>query len=119
MFVGETDTTSATLEWLMVELIKHPNVMKRVQEEVRRVVGKKSKIDVNDINQMDYLKCIFKETLRLHPPVPLSVPRETSSSVKFGGYDIPQKTSTSQYMDDPKGPYTMGKAKRVPPGEIQ
>ncbi|KAE8009552.1 hypothetical protein FH972_005983 [Carpinus fangiana] len=92
MFVGGTDTTSTTLEWLMAELIKHPNVMKRAQEEVRRVVGKKSKIDVNDINQMHYLKCILKETLRLHPPVPLSVPRETSTSVKFRGYDIPQKT---------------------------
>ncbi|XP_062178170.1 cytochrome P450 71A1-like [Alnus glutinosa] len=92
MFVGGSDNTSTTLEWLMAELIKHPNIMKRAQEEVRMVVGKKSKIDVNDINQMDYLKCIIKETLRLHPPVPLSVPRETSASVKFGGYDIPQKT---------------------------
>ncbi|XP_059443423.1 cytochrome P450 71A1-like [Corylus avellana] len=92
MFVGGSDTTSTTLEWLMAELIKNPNIMKRAQEEVRRVVGKKSKIDVNDINQMDYLKCILKETLRLHPPAPLSAPRETSASVKFGGYDIPPKT---------------------------
>ncbi|XP_059444313.1 cytochrome P450 71A1-like [Corylus avellana] len=92
MFVGGTETTSTTLEWLMAELIRNPNIMKRAQEEVRRVVRKKSKIDVNDINQMDYLKCIIKETLRLHPPGPLSVPRETSASVKIGGYDIPPKT---------------------------
>ncbi|KAK7851401.1 psoralen synthase [Quercus suber] len=64
----------------------------RAQEEVRRIVGKKSKIVVNDITQMDYLKCVIKETLRLHPPIPLMVPRETSTSVKFGGYDIPPKT---------------------------
>jgi cytochrome P450 len=64
MFVGGTDTTSAALEWLMAELIKNPCVMKKAQEEVRRVVGKKSKIDVNDINKMDYLKCVIKETLR-------------------------------------------------------
>ncbi|KAK7850566.1 cytochrome p450 71a1 [Quercus suber] len=67
-------------------------ILVRAQEEVRRIVGKKSKIDVNDITQMDYLKCVIKETLRLHPPVPLMVPRETSTSVKFGGYDIPPKT---------------------------
>jgi cytochrome P450 len=88
MFVGGTETTSTTLEWLMAELIKNPNIMKKTQEEVRRVVGKKPKIDENDINQMDYLKRVLKETLR----VPLLVPRETSTNVKFEGYDIPQKT---------------------------
>ena len=66
--------------------------MKRAQAEVRKVVGQRSKIDANDTNQMDYLKCIFKETLRLHPPAPLSLPRETTESVKFKGYDILPKT---------------------------
>ena len=92
MFVGGSDTTSTTLEWVMAELIRNPSIMKRAQEEVRRVVINNSKIDVNDINQMDYLKCILKESLRLHPPVPLSVPQEISKSLKFGGYDILPKT---------------------------
>jgi cytochrome P450 len=83
MFVGGTETTSTTLEWLMAELIKNSNIMKKAQEEVRRVVGKKPKIDENDINQMDYLKRVLKETLRVHPPAPLLVPRETSANVKF------------------------------------
>ncbi|KAG6635070.1 hypothetical protein CIPAW_11G017600 [Carya illinoinensis] len=92
MFLGGSETSSTTLEWLMAELIKNPNIMKRAQEDVRRVVGNKLKIDENDIGQMCYLKCVLKETLRLHPPAPLLLPRETSSSVKLGGYDIPPKT---------------------------
>ncbi|KAB1217259.1 Cytochrome P450 71A1 [Morella rubra] len=92
MFVAGIDTTSTALEWAMAELIKNPNIMKRAQEEVRGAVGNKSKIDVHDINRMDYLKCIINETLRLHPPLPLLLPRETSASVRFGGYDIPAKT---------------------------
>ncbi|KAG2678727.1 hypothetical protein I3760_11G016600 [Carya illinoinensis] len=92
MFVGGSETSSTTLEWLMSELIKNPNIMKRAQEEVRRVVGNKLKIDENDINQMGYLKCIIKETLRLHPALPFLIPRETSARVKFGGFDIPPET---------------------------
>ncbi|XP_031266080.1 cytochrome P450 71A1-like [Pistacia vera] len=92
MFVGGTDTTATTIEWAMAELIKNPNIMKKAQQEVRSVVGKKSRIDVKDINQMDYLKCIIKETMRLHPPAPFLVPRETSASAKLGGYDIPPRT---------------------------
>ncbi|KAE8684023.1 FUS3-complementing protein 2 isoform 1 [Hibiscus syriacus] len=89
MFVGGTDTTSTTLEWAMAELMKNQNVMKKLQKEIRTVVGNKAKVDMNDINQMDYLKCVIKETLRLHPAVPLLVPRETTSMVNLGGYDIP------------------------------
>ena len=92
MFIGGGDSTSTTLEWVMAELIKNPSIMRRVQEEIRSVVGNKSKIDVVDISQMDYMKCITKESLRLHTPLTLSAPRETSESVKFGGYDIPAKT---------------------------
>ncbi|XP_062115448.1 phenylacetaldehyde oxime monooxygenase CYP71AN24-like [Humulus lupulus] len=92
LFVGASDTTSTALEWLMAELVKNPRVMKKAQEEVRRVVGNKSEIDMNDINQMDYLKCVVKENLRLHPPLPLSLPRKTLSSVKLGGYDIQENT---------------------------
>ncbi|XP_061349591.1 phenylacetaldehyde oxime monooxygenase CYP71AN24-like isoform X2 [Gastrolobium bilobum] len=92
MYVAGSDTTSTNLEWAFAELVKNPNTMKKVQQEVRRVVGKKSKVDENDVNQMNYLKCVIKETLRLHPPVPLLIPRETISSVKLKGYDIPPKT---------------------------
>ncbi|CAL0305125.1 unnamed protein product [Lupinus luteus] len=92
MFIGGSDTTSTALEWTFAELIKNPNIMKRAQEEVKRVVGRKSKVDEDDINQMSYLKCVIKESLRLHPPVPLLVPRKTASNVKLKDYEIPPKT---------------------------
>ncbi|KAH7528357.1 phenylacetaldehyde oxime monooxygenase CYP71AN24 [Ziziphus jujuba] len=92
MFVGGSHTTSTSLEWLMAELVKNPKVMKKAQEEVRKVVGKKPKVEMEDINQMEYLKCVIKENARLHPPVPLLVPRETTSKIEMGGYHIPAKT---------------------------
>lgn len=91
--MGGTDTTSTTMEWVMAELLKDPKLMRKAQEEVRRIVGKKLNVDVADVDQMNYLKCIIKEALRLHPPAPLLVPRETSANVELGGYEIPSKTT--------------------------
>ncbi|XP_026412330.1 cytochrome P450 71A1-like [Papaver somniferum] len=90
MFIGGTGRTSTTLTWAMSELIKKPTLKKKAQDEVRGVIGKKIKVDEDDINQMKYLRCIIKETLRLHPPVPLLIPRENFTSTKIKGYDIPQ-----------------------------
>lgn len=92
MFAGASDTTSTLLEWTFAELMKNPSTMKKAQEEIRRVVGHKLKVDENDMNQMNCLKCVVKEALRLHPPAPLLTPRETLSDVKVKGFDIPSKT---------------------------
>ncbi|XP_020538525.1 cytochrome P450 71A1 [Jatropha curcas] len=91
MFVAGVDTTAATMEFMMAELIKNPRIMKKAQEEIRRVVGNsKSNITVSDINQMEYLKCVMKETLRFHASG--AIARQTSANVKLKGYDIPAKT---------------------------
>ncbi|GMJ00320.1 cytochrome P450, family 71, subfamily A, polypeptide 25 [Hibiscus trionum] len=92
MFVAGTESVSTATEWAMAELMRHPNTMKKVQEEVRKVVGKKPKIDAEDMNEMEYLRCVIKETFRLHPPAPLMSPRQTSTGVTLGGYHIPPKT---------------------------
>ncbi|KAE8683234.1 FUS3-complementing protein 2 isoform 1 [Hibiscus syriacus] len=92
MFVGGTDTSATATEWIMAELLKHPNAMEKVQQEVRNVVGNKSKVDQDDITKMEYLKCVVKETLRLHPPV-VFVPRKTSASIKLEGFDVPSDTT--------------------------
>ncbi|KAL6177531.1 hypothetical protein ACLB2K_049057 [Fragaria x ananassa] len=92
MYLAGSDTTSSTMEWLMAELGRNPSVMEKVQDEIRRVVGKKARVDVNDITKMHYFKCVLQETLRLHPAAPLLVPRETTEDVGLGGYHIPAKT---------------------------
>jgi cytochrome P450 len=92
MIVGGIETTSTTIEWAMAELMRNPNTRKKVQEEIRRVVGKKPNIEMEDIKQIKYLNYIIKETLRLHPAAPLLLPRETSETVTLGGYHIPAKT---------------------------
>ena len=63
MFSGGLETTSTTLEWAMSELLRHPNVMKRLQEEIESVVGQHGKVKESDLATMKYLHCLVKETL--------------------------------------------------------
>ncbi|KAK9726678.1 hypothetical protein RND81_05G230000 [Saponaria officinalis] len=92
MFSAGTDTSSATLVWMMTELMKNPSIMKIAQDEVRQVVKGKQRVEESDLPKLSYLKLIIKETFRLHPPAPLLVPRESVDSRKFGEYEIPTKT---------------------------
>ncbi|KAK9123647.1 hypothetical protein Sjap_013249 [Stephania japonica] len=86
MFVGGTETSTKVVEWAMSELIRNPKISKKAQEEVRRVVREKGKLklDEEDIQEMDYLKCVIKEALRLHPPAPI-LERESYQSVNIKG----------------------------------
>lgn len=88
MFAAGTDTSYAVLEWAMSELLRNPRVMKKVQNEVRGIARGKTRIAETDLQEMHYLKALIKETLRLYPPIPLLIPRESTQDVKIKGYDI-------------------------------
>ncbi|XP_059623761.1 3-beta-hydroxylase-like [Cornus florida] len=88
MFVGGTDTSSAVIEWEMTELLRHPKVMKKLQNEVRGIAKGKDDITEDDLEKMHYLKAVIRESMRLHAPVPFLMPREAIQDVNVMGYDI-------------------------------
>ncbi|XP_024029892.1 cytochrome P450 71D9 isoform X2 [Morus notabilis] len=92
VFSAGSETSATAVDWAMVEMIKNPKVMKKAQNEVRQVFSRKGSVDETVLSEMKYLKCIVKETLRLHPPAPLLVPRECREKCEINGYEIPAKT---------------------------
>jgi cytochrome P450 len=92
MFAAGSETSSTVVLWAISEMIKNPKVMEAAQVEVRRVYDKKGCVDETELHQLIYLKNVIKETLRLHPSVPLLVPRESREKCQINGYEIPAKT---------------------------
>ncbi|XP_011070677.1 cytochrome P450 76C4-like [Sesamum indicum] len=89
---GGTDTTAATIEWAMAELLNNPKAMENVQNELSEMVGMNTEVEEFHIPKLKYLEAVLKETMRLHPTIPLSVPRSPTQTSIVGGYTIPKRT---------------------------
>ncbi|CAN1329208.1 Desmethyl-deoxy-podophyllotoxin synthase [Linum perenne] len=93
MYLGGSETASTTVEWTMSEIINNQRVLRTVQEEVRQVFKETGKVEEARLDELKYLDMVISESLRLHPPVPLLVPRENTKKVELeNGYEIPAKT---------------------------
>ncbi|KAL9830133.1 Cytochrome P450 71B22 [Arabidopsis thaliana] len=93
VFLAGVNAGAITMIWALTELTRHPRVMKKLQQEIREILGdNKEKITEQDLEKVHYLKLVIQETFRLHPPAPLLLPRETMSDVKIQGYNIPKNT---------------------------
>ncbi len=93
LFTAGTDTSSSTVEWAIAELIRHPKMMAQAQEELDAVVGRDRLVTELDLAQLTYLQALIKETFRLHPSTPLSLPRMAAESCEINGYHIPKNAT--------------------------
>jgi cytochrome P450 len=89
-FAAGVDTTYITLNWAMAELIKNTDTMKKLQDEVRGIVKPNDILKL--LTKIEYLKAVIKEILRLHPPAPLLVPRQSMEECEIEGFTIPKGT---------------------------
>ncbi|CAN4127552.1 unnamed protein product [Withania somnifera] len=79
MVIGGTDTTSKMVEFAMAEIMNKPDILRKLQEELETVVGKDNIVEA-----------VMKETLRIHPVLPLLVPHCPSETGTVGGYTVPK-----------------------------
>lgn len=88
MFAGH-DTSTSTLTFMLHELARHPDVVRRLREEQDRVLGGASPTAQQLEKEMPYLDMVLDEVLRLYPPAWIG-PRRAVREFEFGGYTVPR-----------------------------
>ncbi|KQK14541.1 hypothetical protein BRADI_1g17130v3 [Brachypodium distachyon] len=86
---GAADTTLTAVEWIMAELVNHPDMQSKVYEEVNRA----DRLELDDDQSMPYLKAVVLEGLRLHPPTNILIPHAAyGDGAEIDGYAVPKGT---------------------------
>uniref|UniRef100_A0A1B0CSB4 Cytochrome n=1 Tax=Lutzomyia longipalpis TaxID=7200 RepID=A0A1B0CSB4_LUTLO len=88
MFEGH-DTTTSGISFLLYNIALHSDVQRRVVEEIRDVFGTDTRIPtISDLNNLQYLDLVIKETMRLYPSVPI-IGRQSEKEVTINDITIP------------------------------
>jgi len=86
MFAGH-HTTSGTAAWTLIELLRHPDVMRDVVAELDALYAEDPEVSYQALREMPLLESAIKEALRLHPPLILLM-RVAKQPIDAGGYRI-------------------------------
>ncbi|KAH7686991.1 Cytochrome P450 E-class group I protein [Dioscorea alata] len=92
MVLGGTHTTTFYLTWAIALLLKHREILKKVQEEIDKEVGKERVVDHSDVKNLHYLQAVIKEAFRLCPGSSNLIKRASKDDCLIGGYYVPAGT---------------------------
>ncbi|CAI9177907.1 unnamed protein product [Rangifer tarandus platyrhynchus] len=109
LFAAGTETTSTTLRYGLLLLLKHPEVTAKVQEEIDRVIGRHRSPCMQDRSHMPYMDAVVHEIQRYVNLVPTGIPHTVTQDINFRNYLIPKGTDiltslTSVLRDDKEFP---------------
>ncbi|XP_028629344.1 cytochrome P450 26A1 isoform X2 [Grammomys surdaster] len=94
LLFGGHETTASAATSLITYLGLYPHVLQKVREEIKSKgllckSNQDNKLDMETLEQLKYIGCVIKETLRLHPPVPGGF-RVALKTFELNGYQIPK-----------------------------
>ncbi|XP_050225972.2 cytochrome P450 89A2-like [Mercurialis annua] len=95
VFNGGTESTAAALQWILANLVKHPQIQEKLYMEAKEVVKETIIIKEDDLQEMPYLKAVVLEGLRRHPPAHMLVPHAVSEDTMLENYVIPKNGSVN------------------------
>ncbi|XP_045147090.1 cytochrome P450 2D14 isoform X2 [Echinops telfairi] len=92
LFSAGMVTTSTTLAWALLLMILHPDVQRRVQQEIDEVIGQGRRPELGDQTRMPYTTAVVHEVQRFGDIVPLNLPHMTTCDTEVQGFIIPKGT---------------------------
>ncbi|KAM3620565.1 uncharacterized protein V6R79_025489 [Siganus canaliculatus] len=98
LFVAGTETTSTTLQWGLIYLMKNPDIQRQVQAEIDRVIGQTRLPTMADRPNLPYTDAVIHEVQRVGNIVPLNGLRLTVKDTTLGGYFIPKDTTIMPFL---------------------
>ncbi|KAK2508842.1 hypothetical protein MC885_014456, partial [Smutsia gigantea] len=93
LFSAGMVTTSITLAWALLLMILHPDVQRRVQEEIDEVIGQVRRPEMGDQARMPFTTAVVHEVQRFGDIIPLNVPHMTTKDIVVQGFLIPKGTT--------------------------
>ncbi|XP_070415477.1 cytochrome P450 2C23-like isoform X1 [Equus przewalskii] len=93
LFTAGTETTSSTLRWGLLLLMKHPEVEAKVHEEIDRVIGRNQSPCMKDKMRLPYTEAVLHEIQRYITLLPSDLPHAVTRDTKFRNYVIPKGTT--------------------------
>ncbi|KAH6908270.1 cytochrome P450 98A3 [Coprinopsis sp. MPI-PUGE-AT-0042] len=91
-YVSGVDTGTQAAQALFLALAMYPEVQKRAQEELERVIGACRLPKPSEVLAIPYLVALMKELTRWHSVAPLNIPRKVREDEEYNGYFIPKGT---------------------------
>ncbi|XP_072484676.1 cytochrome P450 2C23-like isoform X2 [Notamacropus eugenii] len=93
LFAAGTETTSSTLRYGLLLILKHPEVQAKIQEEIDRVIGPNRVPSIKDRQDMPYVDAVVHEVQRFSNLSPLNVPHAVNQDIQFQQYVLPKGTT--------------------------
>ncbi|KAI1636259.1 cytochrome P450 [Biscogniauxia mediterranea] len=90
LYTGGADTSVSAMSTFFLAMMSHPEVQRRAQEEIDRVVGPDRLPAFGDRENLPYVEAVVKEAFRFHPIAPMGVPHVTTVDDVYDGYLIPK-----------------------------
>jgi cytochrome P450 len=92
-FGAGTETTTTSIRALLLRMLMHPDVQRKVQQEIDDVIGRDRLPSMDDRSRMPYTEATIQEAMRVGAAIPINAPHSCLEDATFGGYTFPKGTT--------------------------